>query len=197
LHELQVPVGSAYRTAVALLAAGNPSAANFRPAWQERQVRITVRDDDHIDLEFAKRHPRTEALAAAVLEDAVGPASSLAEQRELRDPVVAAADSGSSLIRPISQPSRMRCAACGNVERPFADDAVVVALRFGEVDVVDRIAPGILVITETREVRPTRFRCRSTAPHPFRPSVVAKQEFRRARLCPRSKQFCETTASPT
>lgn len=188
LHELQVPAGSAYRTAVALLAAGNPSAANFRPAWQERQVRITVRDDDHIDLEFAKRHPRTEALAAAVLEDAVA-AGIIAEPNNASYAMraVATADSGSSRFVRISQikPDEAQTTQPVEiVERPFADeDAAVAALRFGEVDVVDRIAPWHLAgLRETREVRLVRYVPLSVhclcirSDHP----LLAKQEFRRA-----------------
>ena len=189
LHELQVPAGSAYRTAAALLAAGNPSAANFRPAWQERQVRITVRDDDHIDLEFAKRHPRTEALAAAVLEDAVA-AGMIAEpdNASYAPQSDASADSGTSrFVR--TSPSKLDAEATSTqpveiIERRYPDeDAAVSALRFGEVDVVDRIAPWHLAgLRETREVRLVRYVPLSVhclcvrSSHP----LLTKQEFRRA-----------------
>ncbi|MBA4018278.1 MAG: hypothetical protein C0483_14010 [Pirellula sp.] len=191
LHELQVPPGFAYRTAEALLAAGNHSTATFRPAWQERQVRISVRDDEHIDLEFAKRHPRTEALAAAVLDDAVTAGA-------IADPIdssyalspVAAADAGSSrFVR--TSPAKPDAATTAMqpveiMERHFADeDAAVAALRFGEVDVVDRIAPWHLAgLRETREVRLVRYVPLSVhclcvrSGHP----LLAKQEFRRALL---------------
>lgn len=188
LHELQVPAGSAYRTAAALLAAGNPSSANFRPAWHERQVRIAVRDDDHIDLDFAKRHPRTEALAAAVLEDAA--ATGL-----ITEPIHATyesrpADPGTTRFIRTSRPQPNAAAADTQpveiVERSFPDEeAAVAALRFGEIDVVDRIAPWHLAeLRETREVRLVRYIPLSVhclcvrSRHP----LLAKQEFRRALL---------------
>ncbi len=191
LHELQVPAGSAYRTAAALLAAGDPSSATFRPAWLERQVRIAVRDDDHIDLEFAQRHPRTEALAAAVLEDAVA-AGIIAEptHSNYAPRSDASTDAGHSrFVRASAGKPEAVATATQPVEiaeRRFADeDAAVAALRFGEVDVVDRIAPWHLAgLRETRDVRLVRYVPLSVhclcirSDHP----LPAKQEFRRALL---------------
>ena len=189
LHELQVPAGFAYRTAAALLAAGNPTAANFRPAWQERQVRIAVRDDDHIDLEFAKRHPRTEALAAAVLEDAnaTGLIAEPSSASYAPRPVTPADSESSRFVRTFLSKADAEATATQPVEiieRHFADEeAAVAALRFGEVDVVDRIAPWHLAgLRETREVRLIRYVPLSVhclcvrSDHP----LLAKQEFRRA-----------------
>jgi hypothetical protein len=184
LGELVVPAGSAYEIAQTLLAAADPEAVDFQRSWADLKPRIEVVVPDRVRIEFTKLHPRPEAIVGAIF-DAAARAGGFASSGSYR----LLNDSDTDVTRRYERVRDTSSAVGGLaeiVERRFTDEEeAVAALRVGEVDVVDRIAPWQLAsLRGQREVQLVRYAPLSVhcltirSRHP----LLASAEFRRALL---------------
>lgn len=184
LGELTVPENSAHDIAQTLLAAADTEVAEFHRSWADLKPRIEVVAADRIRVEFAKLHPRPEAIVGAIL-DAAARAGGFASSGSYR----LLNDSDTDVVRRYEHVRGTNSAVGGLaeiVERRYADEEeAVAALRAGKVDVVDRIAPWQLVsLRGQRDVQLVRYAPLSVhcltirSRHP----LLASAEFRRALL---------------
>lgn len=145
---------SAADAAARLAAAARPDVPTSRPDLVALAPRSSVVDPRTLILDFARPHPRPEALIADVL--AAPPVGIVfAQRRPAPYPVASVADD--VVVR-----TRSTAATGGPaeiVERRFADEVqAAAALSAGEVDVVDRIAPWQTTeLGRKRELRLVRY----------------------------------------
>ncbi|MGC3970955.1 MAG: ABC transporter substrate-binding protein [Pirellulales bacterium] len=133
----------------------NPSAIIARGPTGRRDINIAA--PDCITIELGKLHPRPEALVAEVLNDAAaaGGFQSVGAYR----PTPLTEDYGARQFVLIDKEQAVAGRPVEIIERSYLDeDAAVAALKAGEVDMLDRVAPWhVASLRAAREIELVRY----------------------------------------